>query len=103
VAQLTISDTEYGARTFDGFEDRIAVAHVGAHDLATLLFESDGGGFGDIASDGADFVGLGEDGVAENGLDDGATLVACGTEDGEEFGHDVNLEVEGFECRSIVL
>ena len=58
-------------------------------DLDSLLFEGLSGRFGNVAGDGSDLEGLGEDGVGENRADDGAALVARGAEDGENVGHSV--------------
>lgn len=56
--------------------------------LDALGLEGLGGGLGGVAGDAADLEFGGELGVVEDGADDGAALVASGTENRDDLGHD---------------
>lgn len=59
-----------------------------------LCSESLSGWLGHIASYTTEFELVGEDGVGEDGFDDGAALVACGAKDREDFRHCGCCELE---------
>lgn len=54
----------------------------------SLFSQSLGGGLGSITSDTTDPELLGQDGVGEDGADDGAALFASGAKNGEDLRHD---------------
>ncbi len=54
----------------------------------SLFSQSLGGGLGSITSDTTDPKLLGQDGVGEDGADDGAALLASGAENGKDLRHD---------------
>lgn len=49
---------------------------------------------GCISGNTTDLELFGESGVGDNVLDDGGSLVACGAEDSDDFGHGGDLDVK---------
>ena len=80
-------DAEDGVRSVHGLLEGFLVVRVRLDDFDTLLLQCLGGGLGEIAGDAADFELLGQFGVVDDIVDDGAALLAGGAEDGEELGH----------------
>ena len=80
-------EDEDRVRVLQGLLERGFVTGVGLGELDALGLEGLGGGLGSVTGDGADFVLLAQVGVCEDGVDDGAPLLAGGTEDDEELAH----------------
>lgn len=75
-------------RALNGLLDRFLVGQVCLDELDSLFGQCLALGLGRVSSDAADLVLGGQFGVAVNGRNNGASLVASGTEDGDDFGHD---------------
>ncbi len=75
-------------RALNGLLERVLVGHVGRDELDTLLGQFLPLGLGGVSSDAADLVLGGQFGIGLNGRNDGASLVASGTEDSDDFRHD---------------
>lgn len=65
------------------------------YDFNSLGLEGLGRGLVGIAGDGANLELLGQDGIGKDGVDDGAALVAGGSEDGEDLRHGCDCQCFG--------
>lgn len=75
-------------RPLNGLLERFLVGQVGLDELHTLFGQFLPLGLGGVSSDAADLVLGGQFGTALNRGNNGASLVASGTEDSDDFRHD---------------
>lgn len=69
----------------EGRLDLVLVVDVGSNALDTSGLESFGIWFGRVSGDASNLELVGRLRIAEQGVDDGATLIASRTEDNEDF------------------
>lgn len=74
-------------RALNSLLERFLIGQVGLDELHPLFGQFLPLGLGGVASDAADLVLGGQFGVALNGRNNGASLVASGTEDSDDFRH----------------
>lgn len=83
----TVGHCEDSMRALNSLLERFLVGQVGLDELHTLLGQCLPLGLGGVSSDAADLVLGGQFGIGLNGLNNGASLVASGTEDSDDFRH----------------